>query len=492
MIEVLSVASEVYPLIKTGGLADVAGALPLALVEYDVTMRTLVPGYPAVLAKFAEHRVVAEIDDLFGAPARLLAGHHAGLDLIVIEASHLYDRPGNPYVVPEGWDWPDNWKRFAALSWVASELARGLVEGYRPHILHCHDWQAGLAPAYIKYGPQTAIRTVMTVHNMAFKGFFGPEMFGQLRLSGEAFGVNGVEYYGGISYLKSGMECADFVTTVSPNYADEIRTPAFGMGLEGLLNGRAETVTGILNGIDTAAWDPTLDRALVQAFSATSVYLRRANKDAVVEKFGLDSGDGPLFCVVSRLTGQKGMDLLLQVIDGLVVLGGRLVVLGSGDPGLEDGFRLAAQRHPGKVGLIIGYDEELSHLIQGGADAILIPSRFEPCGLTQLYGLRYGCVPVVSRIGGLADTVIDANPAAINAGVATGLLFNANNAHALYEAIRKATRLYADPRGWGKIQRRGMKCDVSWQASAGRYADLYALLTGLKNNDHPDSSNPAL
>ncbi|MEO5805206.1 glycogen synthase GlgA [Devosia sp.] len=491
-MEVLSVASEVYPLIKTGGLADVAGALPLALVPYNVTMRTLLPGYPAVMAKLTETRVVAEFDDLFGAPGRLLAGRYAGLDLIVIEAAHLYDRPGNPYVGPEGWDWPDNWKRFSALSWVAAELGHGLVDGYQPQVIHCHDWQAGLTPAYIKYGPSERVKTVMTVHNMAFKGFFGPEVFGQLRLPPHAFGVNGVEYYGGISYLKSGMECADYVTTVSPNYADEIRTPEFGMGLEGLLNGRADTVIGILNGIDTVAWDPGADAALPQKFTATSVHMRAANKAAVVEKFGLDGTDGPLFCVVSRLTDQKGMDLLLQVLDGLVALGGRLAVLGSGDPGLEDGFRSAWQRHPGKVGLITGYNEELSHLIQGGADAILIPSRFEPCGLTQLYGLRYGCVPVVSRIGGLADTVIDANPAAIDAGVATGLLFNANDAHALYEAIRKAVRLYADDKTWKKIQRRGMKSDVSWETSAGQYADLYASLIGLKVNDDQDRSDDTL
>jgi starch synthase len=486
MIEILSVAAEVYPLIKTGGLADVTGALPAALAERGVTMRTLIPGYPSVMGKSAGGRVVAEIDDLFGAPARLLAGRFSGLDLIIIDAPHLYDRPGNPYVGPDGWDWPDNWKRFAALSWVAAELANGMVDGYRPQIVHCHDWQAGLLPAYIKYGAPGSVKTVMTVHNIAFKGFFGSEIFTQLRLPPQAFEVGGVEYYGGISYLKSGMECADYVTTVSPNYADEIRTPEFGMGLEGLLNGRADTVLGILNGIDAKAWDPTTDPALAQNFSASSVHLRRLNKAALVDKFGLDGIDGPLFCVVSRLTDQKGMDLLLQVVDGLVALGGRLVVLGSGEGYLEDGFRHAWARHPGKVGIVTGYNEELSHLIQGGADAILIPSRFEPCGLTQLYGLRYGCVPVVSRIGGLADTVIDANPAALDAGVATGILFDANSAHALYEAIRKATRLYHDDKTWKKIQRRGMKSDVSWETSAGHYADLYASLIGLKTHDDPD------
>lgn len=487
MIEVLSVAAEVYPLIKTGGLADVAGALPGAVASYGVTMRTLVPGYPAVMAKVTGGRVVKEIDDLFGVSAKLIAGRVAGLDVIVIDAPALYDRPGNPYLSPDGWDWPDNWKRFAALGWTAAELALGMVEGYHPQVIHAHDWQAGLAPAYIKFGPADHVKTVMTVHNMAFKGFFGPEIFTQLRLPPQAFGVGGVEFYGGISYLKSGMECADYVTTVSPNYADEIRTPAFGMGLEGLLNGRADTVVGILNGIDTDAWNPTIDRALVQTFSTNTIQNRRINKLAVVEKFGLDSEDGPLFCVISRLTDQKGMDLLLQTVDGLVDLGGKLVVLGSGEGYLEDGFRHAWARRPGKVGIITGYNEDLSHLMQGGCDAIIIPSRFEPCGLTQLYGLRYGCVPVVSRIGGLADTVIDANPAAILAEVATGVVFDPGSAHALYEAIRKTVRLYHDEKLWKKMQRRGMKSDVSWDASAARYADLYATITGFKTNDDPDN-----
>ncbi len=479
MIEVLSVASEAYPLIKTGGLADVAGALPGALSQCGVTMRTLVPGYPSVMSKLSGGRVVQEFDDLFGASAKLIAGRAGGLDVIVIDAPQFYDRPGSPYVSPDGWDWPDNWKRFAALGWVAGELGHGMIEGYQPHVIHAHDWQAGLAPAYIKYGATDRVRTVMTVHNIAFKGFFRADIFGQLRLPPQAFDVGGVEFYGDISYLKAGMECADFVTTVSPNYADEIRTPAFGMGLEGLLNGRAETVTGILNGIDTEAWNPATDKTLVQTYSSSTLHLRQANKRALAERFGFDGTDGPLFCVVSRLTDQKGMDLLLQVVDGIVDLGGRLAVLGSGDAYLEDGFRHAAALHPGKVGVVIGYDEALSHLMQGGSDAILIPSRFEPCGLTQLYGLRYGCVPIVSRIGGLADTVIDANPAALSAEVATGFMFAPDSAHELYEAVRKAARLYKDNKTWKKIQRRGMKSDVSWETSAALYADIYAQLTGL-------------
>lgn len=486
MIEVLSVASEVYPLIKTGGLADVAGALPGAMGPHGVTMRTLVPGYPAVIGKMAGGRVVREIDDLFGVPAKLIAGRVEGLDVIVIDAPILYDRPGNPYLSPDGVDWPDNWKRFAALGWVAAELGLGLVEGYRPQVIHCHDWQAGLAPAYIKFSQNDQVKTIMTVHNMAFKGAFHSDIFAQLRLPPQAYGLGGVEFYGGVSYLKAGMECAHYVTTVSPNYADEIRTPEFGLGLEGLLNSRAETVVGILNGIDTDAWNPAVDPALTKNFTVNTLHNRRFNKQAVVEQFGLDGVDGPLFCVISRLTDQKGMDLLLQVADGLVALGGRLAVLGSGEAYLEDGFRHLVTQYPGKIGIIVGYNEALSHLMQGGCDAIVIPSRFEPCGLTQMYGLRYGCVPVVSRIGGLADTVIDANPAAVMAEVATGVVFDANSAHMLYEALRKTVGLYGDAKTWKKMQRRGMKSDVSWETSAARYAELYATLIGSSTNDHPD------
>jgi starch synthase len=485
MIEVLSIASEAFPLIKTGGLADVAGALPQALVPCGVQMRTLLPGYASVMGQIKGARTALELHDLFGAPARLLEARAGGLDLLILDCPPLYDRPGNPYVSPENFDWPDNWRRFAALSWVGSELGLGLADGYRPQILHAHDWQAGLVPAYVKYGPSDQIKTVMTVHNIAFKGFFGSEIFGQLRLPSHAFSVGGVEYFGGISYLKSGMECADVVTTVSPTYAQEIRSPEFGMGLDGLLNNRSETVFGILNGIDTEAWDPSLDPALAQTYNAATLNQRRVNKQALVERFRLDGLNGPLFCVVSRLTTQKGLDLLAHVVDGLVGLGARLCVLGSGDPGIEQSFHEAAQRHPGKVGIVTGYDEQLSHLMQGGADAILIPSRFEPCGLTQLYGLRYGCVPVVSRVGGLADTVIDANYAALEAGVATGIQHPADSAHELYGAIRRATELYADDKAWKKIQRRGMKSDVSWASSAKRYAKLYANLLGqtLNNDD---------
>lgn len=292
MIEVLSVASEVYPLIKTGGLADVAGALPAALARNGVSMRTLMPGYPSVMAKLGQSREVYYFSDLFGVTGRLIAGRAEGLDLIVLDAPALYDRPGNPYLGPDGWDWPDNWKRFAALSWVASELGLGLVEGYKPQVIHAHDWQAGLVAAYVKYGPSATLKTVMTVHNMAFQGTFGSDIFGQLRLPPHAFSMAGVEYFGGVGYLKAGVECADAVTTVSPTYATEIRTPAFGMGLDGLLNNRSGTVFGILNGIDMDAWNPATDPSLSSTYSANSLNGREINKAALQQAFGLESSGG--------------------------------------------------------------------------------------------------------------------------------------------------------------------------------------------------------
>lgn len=488
MIEVLSVTSEAFPLIKTGGLADVAGALPEALAPHGVGMRTLIPGYPAVMAALGEGgRAVARLDDLYGGPARLVAGMAKGLDIIALDAPHLFNRPGNPYLSPDGVDWPDNWKRYAALSFVAGQIGLGLIEGYHPRVIHAHDWQAGLVPAYVKYGPSDQVRTVITVHNLAFQGHYGADIFGYLRLPEHAFS-EGIEYFGGVGYLKAGLLAADAITTVSPTYAREVRTPEFGMALEGLLNARSDALYGILNGIDTVAWDPATDQSLARTFAANTVHLRAENRAALEQRFGLEPGNGPLFGVVSRLTWQKGMDMLLANIDLLVGSGGRLCVLGSGEPELENGLRAAAGRHPGKVAIITGYDEALSHLIQGGADVMLVPSRFEPCGLTQMYGLRYGCVPLVARVGGLNDTVIDANEAALDAGVATGIQFAPADATGLADGLRRTFALFHQPKTWLKMQRRAMKSDVSWERSARKYADLYAKLLGteIRHDDDQD------
>jgi starch synthase len=487
-LKVLAVASEIFPLVKTGGLADVVGALPAALSEHGIETRTLVPGYPSVVSALDDPEVLAEIGDLFGGPAQLLAGHASGLALFVLDAPHLYDRPGNPYLGPDGRDWPDNADRFAALSYIAAEMATGAVPGFEPDVLHTHDWQTGLAPVYVRHFPGRRVKTIITVHNIAFQGLFPAATFASLRLPAASFAIDGVEYYGGVSYLKGGLQSADAITTVSPSYAEEICTPAGGMGLDGVLRARRNALTGIVNGIDTRIWNPETDTALKHRYNARTLARRVTNKRAIEEVFGLDRSDGPLYCVVSRLTWQKGMDILAGSLGPLIAAGARLALLGSGEAAIEQEFLAAADRHAGRIGVRIGYDEALSHLLQGGADAILIPSRFEPCGLTQLYGLRYGCVPIVARVGGLADTIIDANEAALAANAATGIQFTLAASGALETALARAERLYGDAKTWSGMQRRGMKVETSWTRSAKRYADLYRSLVRSPSDEERDST----
>ena len=475
-MNILSVASEVFPLIKTGGLADVAGALPIALAGHGMHMRTLMPGYPAVMQRLADVEVVATFDDLLGEPARILATRHEGLDILVLDAPGFFDRAGGPYTDATGKDFVDNWRRFAALSLAGAEIARGLIADWRPDIVHAHDWQAAMTAVYMRYTGLQHIPTIVTVHNLAFQGQFGPEIFADLSLPPEAFSVDGLEYYGDVGFLKGGLRTAWSITTVSPTYAHEIMMPEYGMGLEGLINARAAELSGIVNGIDTAVWNPETDTHIARTFAAGSLKQRAVNRQAVAERFSLEQDGGPIFCIISRLTWQKGIDIIAEVADWIVQQGGKLAVLGSGDQGLEGALLAAASRHRGRIGIVIGYNEPLSHLMQAGADAILIPSRFEPCGLTQLYGLRYGCIPIVARTGGLADTVIDANEAALSARVATGFQFTPINAEGLRQALRRVFKAYNEPKIWARIQNQGMKSDVSWENSAARYADLYSSL----------------
>ena len=471
--EILAVASEIYPLIKTGGLADVVGALPAALASLDIRVRTLVPGYPAVLAAVARPERLHAWPDLFGGEARLLAGAAHGLDLFILDAPHLFARAGNPYTGADGRDWPDNAVRFAALSRVGADIGNGTIPGYAPDIVHAHDWQAGLTHAYLHFAASRPA-TVMTVHNLAFQGQFPAEALSILGLPSAAYAVEGLEYHGGISYLKAGLHYADRITTVSPSYAAEIRTPEDGMGMDGLLRARAGDLYGVLNGIDTDAWNPATDELIAAQYDARHLARRRANKADLQARFGLNQDPAaPLFAVVSRLTWQKGLDLLLEAEAVLMATGAQLALLGTGDPAMEAAFHAAARRHPGRIGCVIGYDETLAHRLQAGADALLVPSRFEPCGLTQLYALRYGTVPVVARVGGLADTVIDASPMALNAGVATGVQFAPVTAEMLRAAIQRTTALYRQPRVWQQMQRNGMATDVSWHHPARQYASLF-------------------
>jgi len=480
-LKVLSVASEVFPLVKTGGLADVVGALPPAVTREGIAMRTLVPGYPSILDALRNADAVASFARLQGGPARLLAGLAAGLELLVLDAPHLYARPGNPYVRADGREWPDNAQRFAALGDCAAALGRGLVPSFVPDVIHAHDWQAGLAPAFVRYGGTLGPATVMTVHNLAFQGQFPRELLATIGLPPHAYAIDGVEYHGTIGYLKAGLALADRITTVSPTYAAEIRTSEAGMGLDGLLRERAGVLTGILNGIDDKVWDPAVDAHLAQRYDARHPAQRAPNKPALQARFGLDVDAGSfVFGVVSRLTWQKGMDLLLEALATLVDSGAQLALLGSGDAALEQSFIAAAQRMKGRVAAIIGYDEDLAHKIQAGADALLVPSRFEPCGLTQLCALRYGAIPVVARVGGLTDTVVDANEMALAARAGTGVQFAPVTRERLELAMHRTLALWHERVTWRALQSRAMATEVGWSRPAKHYAALYRALAGSR------------
>ena len=471
MTRVLSVASECAPLIKTGGLADVVGALPNAMRDAGVEMRVLLPAYPAVLGQTGSGEIVMEEADLFGGPARVRAVSHSGFELLLIDAPHLYDRPGAIYLGPDGRDWPDNPRRFAALGWMAARIGAEGAGGWHPDVLHCHDWQAGLAPLYLRQRMPHGQRpgTVMTVHNMAFHGLAPPEDLDALRLPRDRFHPDGFEFWDHISTLKAGLVEADRLTTVSPTYARELMTPEFGMGLDGVMRARRAETQGILNGIDTDAWNPATDPEI--STYRTVRGKRRAHRE-LIEEFGLPEGDGPVAVVISRLTEQKGLDLLLDVLPDFLERGGRLALLGSGNADLEQRWREAGDLYAG-VSVRIGYDEAQSHRMVAGADAILVPSRFEPCGLTQLYALRYGTIPVVALTGGLADTVIHASPAALTAGVATGVQFWPVSADALLDGLEHLVALHSNPKIWSQMIRNAMRQPVGWNVSAAEYAALY-------------------
>lgn len=469
----LSIASECAPFVKTGGLADVVGALARVMGGYDVESRVLLPLYRQIRHLADGACEVMNVGHKFGGPVRILAKKDSGVDLLLIDAPHLYDRPGQIYLNELGVDWDDNHLRFGLLSWLGAEIGRAGVDGWVPDVLHAHDWQAGLTPVYVR----GAKPCLMTIHNIAFQGNFPATYMGALGLDPAGFTQAGFEYYGQISFLKGGLMLADQITTVSPTYARELLTPEFGMGLEGVLAARAADMSGILNGIDVDAWNPETDPAIAQTYSSRTLGKKAVNKQAVLRRFGLNpDADGPLFSVISRLSDQKGLDLALQALPSALDKGAYFILLGSGDLNLESGFRDLAARYPEQVGVEIGFDEDLAHLMQAGADATLVPSRFEPCGLTQLCAMRYGTLPIVSRTGGLADTVIDANAAALGANCATGFQFGPATVENLVHALSRAMALFDDPKAWAKTQRNALKHPVSWEQSAQRMADIYKAM----------------
>jgi starch synthase len=474
-MKVLSVTSEVYPFVKTGGLADVTGALPKSLQTVGIRTITLVPGYPALLPMARAGAPLLVFDEILGEAASLRHIQTEDQVLFVLDIPTLYDRPGGLYLDEAGRDFADNWKRFAALSLAAARIADGVLPGWMPDVVHTHDWQTALTSVYMRaMGNGTPV--VATIHNLAFQGQFAAALFPYLQLPIWAFSVDCMEYYGDMSFLKGGLMTSDAITTVSPTYAREILTPRFGMGMEGVLALRRDKLKGILNGIDDDIWDPSDDPYLAHGFDTTSPQDRRYNRTALCRELGLDEDEGPIFAAVSRLTWQKGMDMLADVAEEIVYRGGKLIVCGQGDPTTQELMLRTAARFPGRVAVYVGYDERLAHLIHGGSDAVIQPSRFEPCGLTQLYALRYGSVPIVSRTGGLAETVIDANDAAMGAGVATGFQFHPVTTEGLRHAIRRAIEVYQSPDQWQRLQNQGMTARFSWERSGGLYAKLYHQL----------------
>ena len=472
-MRVLYVSTEVYPALKTGGLADVNAALPPALIRQGADVRLLLPGFPALLAAAAPLARVATLEAAFGAaPAHVARGALAGVPAYCIDAPGFYARAGGPYTDAARLDWPDNHLRFALLGWVAARFADGAIDGWRPDIVHGHDWHAGLAPAYLAARGGDRPGSVFTVHNLSYQGQFPAETFGSLGLPPHFFALQGLEFFGKVNFIKAGLHYADRITTVSPAYAREIQTAEQGCGMDGLLRSRAGALTGILNGVDPREWSPAADPRLPARYDAANLAGKAVCKTALQAALGLAAGaTGPLLGVVSRLTRQKGLDLLLGALPRLLAGDGQLALLGAGDADLEQGFRAAAGAHPGAVALRIGYDEDLAHAIVAGADAIAVPSRFEPCGLTQMYGLAYGTLPLVRRVGGLADTVRDAGSPGGN-----GFVFDEATASALGAALDRVLALWRDPPGWAAVRRRGMGEDFGWEPSARRYVELYRAL----------------
>lgn len=488
-LRVLSIASEIFPLIKVGELADVTGALPITLKSEGVEVRTIVPGYPGVMNSLGQVDGVIHLPHFFGAEARLLRATSFELSLFVLDAPHLFARPGNPYVRADGMDWPDNALRFAALARIAADIGLGFVPSFVPDVVHAHDWHGALALAYMHYGDRRRPATVMTVHNLAYQGVFPREMLAAVELPPQSFAMHGVEYYGKVGFLKAGLYFADRITTVSPTYAREILSDEGGMGLGGLLRERSRDLSGILNGIDISVWDPSTDPHIPGCFypdvsigfEAEVLQNRATNKAALQRQLGLQvAPDAFVLGVIGRLSSKKGLDLLLENLPMIVREGMQLVVLGNGgDRSLQYRYRTAAQANPDRVSLTIGQDEGLAHLIQAGADALVVPSQFEPCGLTQLCALRYGTVPIVSRVGGLDDTVVDVDDLATIGGGQTGFKFGPVTAENLAAALQRARATFHDVAAWRRIQRNGMSTDVSWRKPARRYADLYSGLVEL-------------
>jgi len=480
-MRVLFAASEVFPLVKTGGLADVAGALPAALIEAGHEVRVLLPGYPQALAKAEGKHQVASLGDPLGVggETKLISATlpQSGVPVWLLDCPALYDRAGGPYVDEHGVDYADNPLRFGLLSWAAAFLCTDNAPvKWRPQVLHCHDWQTGLAPAYLHaWKVEKPPATIFTIHNIAYQGQFPADIVARLGLPWEMFTMDGLEYWGDMAFLKAGLVYADKLSTVSPRYAREIQSPAFGHGMEGLLTSRAADLVGILNGADYGVWSPATDSHVVARYQPQDFIAgKAANKAALQQALGLEKDmEAPLLVIVSRLTDQKGMDMVLSTLPAVLRQGAQLAVLGAGDRALEQGFQSAAAGSPKRMSVTIGYSEELAHRLLAAGDMLVMPSRFEPCGLTQFYAMRYGAVPVVHATGGLADTVMDCSYDGLVTGTGTGFVFEHANAGAFQWCLERAIAAFGQKDQWRRIQGAGIAQDFGWGRSAARYGALY-------------------
>jgi starch synthase len=477
-LKVLYATPEIAPWIKTGGLGDVSGALPAALKAKGIDVRVLVPAYPALRDAFPEARKLVDIASPGGQlpPSQLMAAEMPdGTPLLLLDAPTLYSRPGGPYQSPQGSDWPDNHLRFALLSYAACLLARPSTPlSWRPDVLHCNDWQTAMAPAYLHYleGAGRAA-TVQTIHNLAFQGLFAADVVTKIALPAAAFVFDGVEFFGQLSFLKAGLQFADRITTVSPTYAREIQGSTLGFGLDALVRHRHEDLSGILNGIGEQ-WNPASDPHIVATYDRNHLSGKLANRVALQRELRLaERSDLPVMALISRLTHQKGLDLLLDIASDLLAAPVQLVVLGQGDAGYEQQLLALAADHPERVAVTIGFSDALAHRIEAGADIFLMPSRFEPCGLNQMYSLRYGTPPVARATGGLADTVINFTLEALHAGTANGFTFQAATPAAFLAAARRAIAAWHDRKLWQRLQKIGMACDFSWGNAASDYVHVY-------------------
>jgi len=475
-MRILFVTSECTPWSKTGGLADVSAALPAALRGLGSDVRVLMPAYSSVPLDGARSVTVINASPHLPAARLLQAVLPNGVPAFLVDCPALYKRGGGPYQNEQGADFPDNAQRFAQLCRVAVHMASDDESAWRPQVVHCNDWQSGLVPAYFHFAPRSATPTVLTIHNLAFQGMFPASTLDLVDLPRESFSINGAEFYGQLSFLKAGLAYADAITTVSPTYAIEIQRPESGMGLHGLLAYRRSVLSGILNGIDTDTWNPAHDPHIAVPYQADTLDNKGANKRALEAHVGLPPSHKPLLAMVGRLTAQKGIDLVIDVATAIERIGGQLVVLGRGDTTLEESLTALAAAHPHAIKAIIDFSEPLAHLIEAGADMFLMPSRFEPCGMNQMYSQRYGTVPVVHATGGLVDTVTEF---ALDTQAGTGFLFHAPDPAQFLSAIQRAIAVYENKPAWRQLQINGMRRDFSWGAGARCYIDIYQrLLSG--------------